>query len=93
MLGTGQHQKLHQGLPVQRLRFKALQRLPLSVYEVSIREFPKIRGTLFWGPCDKDPTVWGAILGSPIFGNSHKGARGYVYKRNCKGTLRTRFMG
>ena len=30
-------------------------------------EFPKIRGTLFWGPYNKDPT----ILGSPIFGNSH----------------------
>ena len=35
------------------------------------REFPKIRGTLFWGPCNKDPTIWGTILGSPIFGNSH----------------------
>ena len=28
-------------------------------------EFPKIRGTIFWGPYNKDP-----ILGSPIFGNS-----------------------
>ena len=27
----------------------------------------KIRGTLFWGPYNKDP----AILGSPIFGNPH----------------------
>ena len=34
-------------------------------------EFPKIRGTLFWGPYNKDPTVWGTILESPIFGNSH----------------------
>ena len=31
-------------------------------------EFPKIRGTLFGGPY-KDPTIQGAILGSPIFGN------------------------
>ena len=23
----------------------------------SIREFPKIRGTLFWGPYDKDPII------------------------------------
>ena len=22
-----------------------------------IREFPKIRGTLFWGPYNKDPTI------------------------------------
>ena len=35
-------------------------------------EFPKIRGTLFWGLYSKDPTNQGAILGSPIFGNSHK---------------------
>ena len=32
-------------------------------------EFPKIRGTLFWGPY-RDPTIQGSILGSPIFGNS-----------------------
>ena len=31
-------------------------------------EFPKIRGTLFWGPYNKDPTTYGTI---PIFGNSH----------------------
>ena len=29
------------------------------------------RGTLFWGPSNKDPTIWGTMLGSPIFGNSH----------------------
>ncbi|CAE7812270.1 unnamed protein product [Symbiodinium sp. CCMP2592] len=29
------------------------------------------RGTLFWGPYNKDPTIQGTILGSPIFGNSH----------------------
>ena len=28
-------------------------------------------GTLFWGLYNKDPTIWGTILGSPIFGNSH----------------------
>ena len=27
--------------------------------------------TLFWGPYNKDPTIWGTILGSPIFGNHH----------------------
>ena len=34
-------------------------------------EFPKIRGTLFGGPYNKDPSIWGTILGSPIFGNCH----------------------
>ena len=28
-------------------------------------------GTLFWGPYNEDPTIWGTILGSPIFGNPH----------------------
>ena len=36
-----------------------------------IWEFPKIRGTLFWGPYNKDPIFQGTILGSQIFGNSH----------------------
>ena len=36
-----------------------------------IWEFPKLRGTLFWCPYDKDPTIWGTIFVSPIFGNSH----------------------
>ena len=29
-----------------------------------------MRGILFWGPYNKDPTIWGTIYGSPIFGNS-----------------------
>ena len=24
------------------------------------------KGTLFWGPYNKDPTIWGTILGSPM---------------------------
>ena len=32
-------------------------------------DFPKIRGTLFGGPYNKDPTIKGTILGSPMFGN------------------------
>ena len=36
-----------------------------------IWELPKIRGPLFWDPYNKDPTMSGTILGSPIFGNSH----------------------
>ena len=39
-----------------------------------IREFPKIRSTLSWGPYNKDPTIGGTIFGSPIFGNSHTDA-------------------
>ena len=36
-------------------------------------EFPKIRGTVpyFEGLYNKDPTMQGTILRSPIFGNSH----------------------
>ena len=34
-----------------------------------IWEIPKIRGTIFWSPYNKDPAI-GTILGSPIFGNS-----------------------
>ena len=35
-------------------------------------EFPEIRGTLFWGPYNKVPTVWGTYyISVPIFGNSH----------------------
>ena len=33
-------------------------------------EFPKNRGTLFWGPYNRDPTIYRTIFGSPIFGNS-----------------------
>ena len=29
-------------------------------------EFPRIRGTLIGGPYNKDPTIWGTILG-PLF--------------------------
>ena len=36
-----------------------------------MREFPKIRGSLFWGPYNKDPIIYDPILGSPSFGNSH----------------------
>ena len=38
---------------------------------LNIWEFPKTRGTLFWVPYNKDPTIWDIIFGSPIFGNSH----------------------
>ena len=34
-------------------------------------EFPKIGGTLFSGPYNKDPIISGTKLGSSIFGNSH----------------------
>ena len=47
------------GLGLQAFRF----RVYLGVSE--------IRGTVFWGPYNKDPTIQGTILGSPIFGNSH----------------------
>ena len=37
------------GFRIQRLRSEG------------IWEFPKIRGTLFWGRFNKDPTIWGTI--------------------------------
>ena len=48
-------------------------------FGVKTWEFPKIRGTLFWGPSNKDPTISGTILGPPIIGNSHMGpnSRGF----------------
>ena len=30
-----------------------------------------MRGTLFGVLIIRDPTIWGTILGSPIFGNPH----------------------
>ena len=35
----------------------------------------EIRGTVSWGPHNKDPTILGAIVGSPIFGNSQINSR------------------
>ena len=46
-------------------------------------EFPKIRGTLFWGPSNKDPTIYGAILGSPIFGNSQMASKHGLQQKKC----------
>ena len=31
--------------------------LELQCFGFTIWEFPKIRGTLFWGPYNKDPTI------------------------------------
>ena len=31
------------------------------------------KGYLISGPYNKDPTIWGTILGSPSFGNPHVG--------------------
>ena len=33
----------------------------------------EIRGNLVWGPYNKDPTIWGTMLESPIFGNPQSG--------------------
>ena len=38
-------------------------------------EFPETRGAVFWGLYSQDPTIWGTILGSPIFGNPQIGFR------------------
>ena len=31
---------------------------PLLQGSVSLWEFPQVRGTLFWGPYNKDPTMY-----------------------------------
>ena len=49
-----------------------------------IWEFPTIRGTLFWGPYNTDPTFSGTILGSPIFGNSHIEVPSWYAARNSQ---------
>ena len=38
--------------------------------EVRNGSFRKLGGTLFGGSYNKDPTIYGTIFGSPIFGNS-----------------------
>ena len=40
-----------------------------SLWDGKIWEFPTIRGTLFWRPYSRDPTIQGTIL--PIFRNTH----------------------
>ena len=50
----------------------------------TIWEFPKPRGTLFWGPYIEDPIISGNILGSPFFGNPH------IPTRLAKGKLQVR---
>ena len=50
---------------------RCVQRTSIEQGSFGIWEFPKIRGTLFWGPYNKDPTIEAPISGSPIFGNSH----------------------
>ena len=52
--------------------FTGAPRTFIKCLQSSIREFPKIRGTLFGGPYNKGPTIWGAILGSHIFENSQR---------------------
>ena len=42
---------------------------PLSWPGTEKWTLPKIRGALFWGPYNKDPTIQGTTLGSLIFGN------------------------
>ena len=52
------------------LLLKAKLREPHTSQAALKWDFPKIRGKLFGGPYNKDPTIYGTILGSRIFGNS-----------------------
>ena len=38
---------------------------------VLLPKMGKGSANFFWGPYNKDPTIWATILVSPIFGNSH----------------------
>ena len=46
----------------------AFFRLALRFFTFWIWEFPKTRGSLSRGTYNKDPTVWGPMLVSPIGG-------------------------
>ena len=35
-------------------------------FRMLYESFRKLRGNLFWGPYNKDPTVWGTTVGSPM---------------------------
>ena len=56
------------GFLLKGLQYKGTIRVPLKG-SIKGLEFPKIRGTLLWGPYNKDPTIQSTILGSPFFGN------------------------
>ena len=50
--------------------------------------------TLFWGPYNKDPTIKGTVVGSPMFGNSQKAkrvcsriAKLRIFERLCHGLV------
>ena len=47
-------------LAPRKVAEKSFQRLEVMV----MWELPKIKGTLLGGPCNKDPTIYGTILGS-----------------------------
>ena len=53
---------------------------------MSSRGVSENRGTLFWGPYNKDPTISGTRLGSPIFGNYHRGVGGSLNEMPESGT-------
>ena len=65
-LGAGAQGSGFPQLPFQSSQAEALRielnrrRLEIRGFELeakNIREFSKIRGTLFWGPYNKDPTI------------------------------------
>ena len=43
----------------------------MSLEPLGRGSFQKLGVPYLGGPYNKDPTIWGTILGSPIFGNSH----------------------
>ena len=50
-----------------------------SPYSGYTWEFPRIRGTLFWGPYKKHPTIWGTTYSGPLFSETPTCRHTYTY--------------
>ena len=57
------------GLFVPSAAGRGKAELPLGC--LGLRKLRDIKGTLFWGPYNKDPTILGTIMRSPIFATPH----------------------
>ena len=52
---------------LQKSRFWWVKvRVPFRAPCFGFREFPKIRGSLFWGPYNKDPAIQGTMNQRPL---------------------------
>ena len=54
-------------------------------------DFPKLRGTLFWGPYNKDPTIQGSIFWGPLFSGNPPYVRDFQGLAQTHGSSLGRF--